>query len=99
MVRVQALPSFSISRMTPILDAVVHAYDLDPSNYRNEQHAQGIIEMIFGTVDAASPPGYRVTRDGYVRDWTVDEKRGVMASGQDDTGEMETVCTESVESR
>ena len=31
-----------MSRMTPILDAVVHPYNLDPSNYRNEQHAQGL---------------------------------------------------------
>lgn len=63
---------------TFILDAVVHAYNLDPSNYRNEQHAQGITDMIFGTVDAASPPGYRVTREGYVRDWTVDETANML---------------------
>lgn len=63
---------------TFIIDAVVHAYNLDSSNYRNEQHAQGIAEMIFGTVDAASPPGYRVTRDGYIRDWTVDETANML---------------------
>jgi hypothetical protein len=34
---------------TFIYDSVVHAYNLAPSNYRNEQHAQGITEMIFGT--------------------------------------------------
>jgi hypothetical protein len=25
--------------------------------------------MIFGTVETVSPPGYRVTRDGFVRNW------------------------------
>lgn len=63
---------------TFIIDAVVHAYNLAPSNYRNEQHAQGITEMIYGTVDAASPPGYRVTRDGYIRDWTVEETANML---------------------
>jgi hypothetical protein len=58
---------------TFVFDAVVHAYNLAPSNYRNEQHAQGITEMIFGTVEQASPPGYRVTRDGFVRNWSVEE--------------------------
>jgi predicted TIM-barrel fold metal-dependent hydrolase len=58
---------------TFIYDAVVHAYNLAPANYRNEQHAEGITEMIFGTVDAASPPGYRLTRDGFVRNWGVEE--------------------------
>lgn len=63
---------------TFIFDAVVHAYNLAPSNYRNEQHAIGITEMIFGTVDAASPPGYRVTRGGYVRNWTVEETANML---------------------
>jgi uncharacterized protein len=63
---------------TFIFDAVVHAYNLHPSNYRNEQHARGITEMIFGTVDEASPPGYRVTRDGYVRNWSVEETANML---------------------
>ncbi|MFB6236410.1 MAG: amidohydrolase family protein [Halopenitus sp.] len=63
---------------TFIFDAVVHAYNLEQSNYRNEQHAQGITEMIYGTVDTASPPGYRVTRDGYIRNWSVEETANML---------------------
>lgn len=58
---------------TFIYDAVTHAYNMAPSNYRNQQHAQGISEMLFGNVSAVLPDQYTLTADGFVRDWGVEE--------------------------
>lgn len=57
---------------TFVYDAVTHAYNLAPSNYRNERHAGGITEMIYGTA-AEAAPGKTISREGYVRDWAVEE--------------------------
>jgi predicted TIM-barrel fold metal-dependent hydrolase len=58
---------------TFIYDSVVHAYNLAPSNYRNERYAEGIAEQLYGSVAVASPEGYGVTYEGYVRDWGIEE--------------------------
>ena len=58
---------------TFILDAAVHSYNLDPSNYRNERHATSIANQLYGSVAVASPEGYGLTEDGYIRDWGIEE--------------------------
>jgi len=63
---------------TFVFDAVVHAYNTAQSNYRNERHAEGITEMIYGTVEGSSPPGYKLTREGFIRDWDVEETANML---------------------
>lgn len=58
---------------TFVFDAVVHSYNLEPANYRNERHAEALKRMICEHLQESSPPGYRVTEDGFVRDWGVEE--------------------------
>lgn len=55
-----------------VIDAVVHSYNLDPSNHAVPRHAEGITNMIFGVV-AGSGPAYELEWDQYVRNWDVDE--------------------------
>jgi predicted TIM-barrel fold metal-dependent hydrolase len=57
---------------TFVIDAVAHAYNLDPSNYFIKDHAEAITEMVYGVV-AGAPPGYGVPRDAFIRDWPVED--------------------------
>lgn len=59
---------------TFVYDSVVHSYNFLPSNFRNERHAEGIREMIYqASASATAPDGYFVTRDAFLRNWTVDD--------------------------
>lgn len=58
---------------TFIYDSITHAYNMAPSNYRNEQYARGITEMLAGTIGALMPDGYGLTEEGFVRDWGIEE--------------------------
>lgn len=56
----------------PVIDAVVHAYNLDPANYANKW-GRPSSELVAGASHAGSKPGYRLPRNQYVRDWTMEE--------------------------
>ncbi|MFB1062669.1 amidohydrolase family protein [Natrinema sp. H-ect4] len=58
---------------TFVYDAVTHSYNMAPSNYRNEQHAEGITEMLYGNVSGVVADEYTLTPEGFVRDWGVEE--------------------------
>jgi hypothetical protein len=44
----------------PVIDAVVHAYDMSPGNYANDM-AKPISELTYFTIEEYSLPGYRPT--------------------------------------
>jgi len=44
-----------------VYDAVTHSYNMSPSNYRNEQHAERITEMLFGNVSSVVSDEYTFT--------------------------------------
>lgn len=56
----------------PVMDAVIHAYNVDPSNYANK-YARPLAEMVLGSVNALMPPSYVPSADSYYRDWTMEE--------------------------
>jgi len=56
-----------------VYDAVTHSYNMSPSNYRNEQHAERITEMLFGNVSSVVSDEYTYHPEGFVRDWGVEE--------------------------
>jgi predicted TIM-barrel fold metal-dependent hydrolase len=58
---------------TFVFDSIVHAYNTDPANYRNERYGQGIAEMIYGAGALAMPEGHKITAESWMRDWTVEE--------------------------
>jgi len=62
---------------TFVFDAVTHAYNVDPSNFRNERHASVIAEMLFGTQEAFGP-AYHLDREEYFRDWGIEETAGML---------------------
>lgn len=61
---------------TFILDAVVHAYNYDPANYAHP-HAAVIAEMAYALI-GRSPADYALSRDAYLRDWSVEEVADLM---------------------
>lgn len=68
----------------PVVDAVVHAYNLDPDNYAN-QWGLPSTELVTGACYAGSKPGYRLPREQYVRDWSMEETASmVFAESQTD---------------
>jgi predicted TIM-barrel fold metal-dependent hydrolase len=56
----------------PVIDAIVHSYDLGPENYKN-RWAEPVGELLWGAMYGASPPGYRLPKEQYIRDWGVEE--------------------------
>ncbi len=56
----------------PVIDAVVHSYNFDPSNYANE-FAKPLAELVWGANYELSGRGYKIPKQGYLRDWSVEE--------------------------
>ena len=56
----------------PVLDGIIHAYNLDPDNYTN-RHAAIVSELITGMVAAMSRHGYFAAREVYLRDWSIED--------------------------
>jgi uncharacterized protein len=56
----------------PVLDGIIHAYNLDPGNYAN-RHAAIVSELITGMVAAMSRPGFSAAREVYLRDWSIED--------------------------
>lgn len=56
-----------------VLDAVVHAYNLDPSNYAVQPTATAITQMVYAVAGVHVPPEYTVPPERWIRDWDVDE--------------------------
>jgi predicted TIM-barrel fold metal-dependent hydrolase len=56
----------------PVIDGIIHAYNLDPSNYANK-HAGVIAELIAGMVGAMARPDFAGPRQLYIRDWSIED--------------------------
>ncbi len=72
----------------PVIDAVIHPYNLDESN-KATRDADTLSMLVYAGAVAGSPEGYRPTPDAYLRDWSVDETASMLfAEGQTDIGIM-----------
>jgi uncharacterized protein len=56
----------------PVIDAVVHAYNLHPSNYATKT-GEEIAPDIWANTWHNSLPGYRLEQEDYLRDWSMEE--------------------------
>jgi uncharacterized protein len=56
----------------PVIDAILHSYDLSPENHRN-RWAAPVGEFLWGATYFTSRPGYRLAKEHYIRDWDVEE--------------------------
>ena len=57
-----------------VVDAVAHAYNLDPSNYSDVVSAATITELAYLIGGTGSPdPKYDVPREAYISNWTIDD--------------------------
>lgn len=56
----------------PVIDAVVHPYNLTEENFRTP-HARPITDIVSGGNRAVAPAGYRLPKEGYERDWSIEE--------------------------
>jgi predicted TIM-barrel fold metal-dependent hydrolase len=56
----------------PVMDAVIHAYDWTKPNYANK-HAEMLVEMVSEATYAGSMPGYRLPREWWASDWSMEE--------------------------
>lgn len=55
-----------------VIDSIVHAYNTDPSNHRNDRHASVISDMIYAP-STSFPEEYQIDKDDWMRDWSVEE--------------------------
>ena len=59
---------------TFVIDAVTHAYNLHPSNYRAVRYAESLANLIYGLHSNLSDEAYRVpTPEGFMKNWSVRE--------------------------
>jgi hypothetical protein len=57
-----------------VIDAVTHAYNLHPSNYRAGRYAESLAQLIFGLHTGLSGDGYRVEDpQRFLKNWSVQE--------------------------
>lgn len=57
-----------------VIDAVTHAYNLHPSNYRAGRYAESLAQLIFGLHTTFSGDGYRIDEpERFLKDWSVKE--------------------------
>jgi predicted TIM-barrel fold metal-dependent hydrolase len=61
-----------------VIDAVSHAYNLAPANYRVVDLAKPMAESFPSAAGNAIPPAYRRTQESLLRDWTVEETAGLL---------------------
>lgn len=66
----------------PVIDAVVHAYNLHPSNFANKW-GRPSAELVTGVSYAGSKPGYRLPPGEYMRDWGIDEVASMVFAESD----------------
>src|SRR5260370_31209243 len=56
----------------PVIDAVIHAYNLAPSNYAGAD-AEVISELVYGSVAANAPADVVAAKQDYLQDWSSEE--------------------------
>lgn len=61
-----------------VLDSVVHAYNLDESNFRHEDWARQITDMIYATFMPEAPEELTLTEAEYNRDWGIEEAANML---------------------
>ncbi|NKQ56147.1 amidohydrolase family protein [Amycolatopsis sp. K13G38] len=61
-----------------VIDSVVHAYNLDVSNYAVRPTADAISQMVYAVAGVNVPPDYAVAPERWIRDWDIDEVAGLL---------------------
>ncbi|HET6509063.1 MAG TPA: amidohydrolase family protein [Baekduia sp.] len=61
-----------------VLDAVVHPFNFDKSNYAEPEGARAMAEMAAAFASTAADEGYQLDRELFMRDWTVDELANIL---------------------
>ena len=56
----------------PVIDAVIHAYNMDSANFAN-RFAAPLCDLVFHSVVGTALPGYAPTREQFYRDWSIEE--------------------------
>jgi uncharacterized protein len=57
---------------TPVVDAVIHAYNMDPRNYANK-YAKPLADLVYQSGVALSPKGFSYTPAQFYRDWPIED--------------------------
>jgi len=56
----------------PVVDAVIHAYNMDPSNYAN-RYAKPLCDLVCHSISALGTPGYVCRPELFYRDWPMED--------------------------
>jgi predicted TIM-barrel fold metal-dependent hydrolase len=56
----------------PVIDAVIHAYNMDASNFAN-RFAAPLCDLVYHSVIGTAVPGYAPTAQQFYRDWSIEE--------------------------
>ena len=75
---------------TLVYDSIAHAYDMAPTSYRNERHAEGSVGVLAGNTDTG-PAEYHLSQEGFMRGWGVEETANTLF--RESRADMATVHT------
>ena len=56
----------------PVIDAVIHAYNMDPANFAN-RFAAPLCDLVYHAVTGTALPGYAPTAEQFYRNWSIEE--------------------------
>lgn len=79
----------------PVIDAVVHSYNLTPENCIN-RYGRDIVDWFVGSLDFWMRPGYVPPHDQFIRDWAIeDTAKVVFLESETDIGVYHTLPLKS----
>src|ERR1700730_19104804 len=61
-----------------VVDGSAHSYNLREDNYAAGRYSRGVVDAFYGAHYGLSPVGYRLPREQFVRDWTLEETAKVL---------------------
>jgi len=61
-----------------VVDAAAHSYDLSDENHAAGRYSRAIVDTFHGAHYGLSPSGYRLPRETFLRDWTLEETANML---------------------
>jgi hypothetical protein len=61
-----------------VVDASAHSYNLAEDNYAAGRYSKAVVHAFHGAHHGLSPAGYRLPREKFSRDWTLEETANLL---------------------
>jgi uncharacterized protein len=66
-----------------VIDAVTHAFNMDPANFAHPEHGRAISDVIYVANNKTVPAGYGLPPEAVFRDWAIDDTVAMLFNESD----------------